>query len=97
ARRDEARQDANRRRLSRAVWAEKPDDLAFVDFEVDLVQGSHGPELFAQAVGLNHHVAHDNRTPFAEPRCLCPLSARRRARAEGDLTDQGETASRRPT
>jgi hypothetical protein len=55
-RRDEAREDAHRGRLARAVRPEKAHDLAAAHFEVDLVDRTERPEALGQVVRVDHDV-----------------------------------------
>ena len=63
-RRDEAREDAHRGRLAGAVWAEKADDFAAPNLEVDLVERAERPEALGQVVRVDHHVGGH---PASEP------------------------------
>ena len=44
---DEADQDAQGSRLAGAVRAEQPDDLAFLDHEIEPIEGGHPPVSLA--------------------------------------------------
>src|SRR5258705_27316 len=55
-RRDEAREDAHRRRLARAVRAEEPDDFAPSHFEADAVERAEISEALCQFIRIDHHI-----------------------------------------
>jgi hypothetical protein len=47
----QGREDPDRRRLARSIWAEEAEDRALGDLEVDAVEGAHGAEGLDQSLG----------------------------------------------
>ena len=71
---DDAGQDLDQRRFSRAVVADQSDDLALVDAEVDAAERIDAPERLGDVAQLDEPLRH--RSPSREPAARSPCIQR---------------------